>query len=166
MASGPAAARALLGVLGVLVAAGLAGCALLPAATLTPIEQLPVGQAQPIPAESLRLQMSNGTTIPVVLTVNGGVGRQFGPGALADLGLAEIGPPPWEATVRTASGRILLRLKVAAGQVTRTNDGNGASSVNGAGVRLDLSCGRIDLWSGIPMLGPAPGPGTPGDCDP
>ncbi len=34
------------------------------------------------------------------------------------------------------------------------------------GARVDLSCGRIDIWSGTPMMGPAPGPGVPGDCDP
>jgi hypothetical protein len=38
------------------------------------------------------------------------------------------------------------------------------SYLKGDGNRVDLSCGRIDVWAGPPLLGPAPGPGTPGDC--
>jgi hypothetical protein len=155
-----------LAILAVAFVAAVEGCAMLPAATLTPVEQLPVGQEQVVPDALMRLQMANGTTIAVVLSVNGGVGRLFPPGGQADLGIAEIGPPPWEATVRIQGGRILLQLVVHPGDVTRVNDGNGASSGRGAGRRVDLSCGRIDLWSGVPPLGPAPGPGEPGDCDP
>ena len=39
-------------------------------------------------------------------------------------------------------------------------------SAQGDAVRVDLSCGRLDIWSGPPLLGPPPGPGTPGDCTP
>ena len=30
----------------------------------------------------------------------------------------------------------------------------------------NLSCGRLDIWSGPPLSGPPPGPGKPGDCAP
>ena len=36
----------------------------------------------------------------------------------------------------------------------------------GSGARVDLSCGRLDVWVGPPMHGPFPAPGRPGDCDP
>lgn len=38
--------------------------------------------------------------------------------------------------------------------------------VTSPAVRVDLSCGRLDMWSGPPLLGPFPGPGTPSDCNP
>jgi len=41
-----------------------------------------------------------------------------------------------------------------------------AGQMKGDAVRVDLSCGRLDIWSGPPLLGPAPGPGKPGDCAP
>ncbi len=34
------------------------------------------------------------------------------------------------------------------------------------GWRTDLSCGRVDVWSIVPILGPMWVPGTPGDCGP
>jgi hypothetical protein len=149
------------------VAAAVSGCSLLPRMTPLPVAgEQPFGVEVPIPPERMRLEMNNGTTSVVVLTVNGGVGRQFGPGSVANLGIAELGQLPWSAEVSTVGGRRLLGLAVNAGDVTITNEGGGQSSQLGDGVRVDLSCGRIDLWSGPPMLGPAPGPGTPGDCDP
>jgi len=154
--------------LAVAVAGALSGCSLLPGASATPvpIEQLPVGVEVPIPPERMRLEMNNGTTIVVVLSVNGGVGREFAPGSVANLGITELGPLPWRAKVSTIHARKLLDLTVNAGDITVTNEGGGSTSAKGDGARVDLSCGRIDLWSGTPMLGPAPGPGTPGDCDP
>jgi hypothetical protein len=116
--------------------------------------------------DAMRLEMSNGTTIPVLLVVNGEPGREVPAAAAVDLGTADVGPLPWDASVRTMSGRLLLQLTVHAGDVSYSENGDGSSSARGVGVRTDLSCGRIDLWSGPPMMGPAPGPGAPGDCDP
>ena len=48
------------------------------------------------------------------------------------------------------------------GDVYSSSDGRQS---HGVAARADLSCGRIDLWSGPPLAGPAPNPGTPGDCD-
>ncbi len=39
-------------------------------------------------------------------------------------------------------------------------DGQGSTR---AAARVDLSCGRIDMWAGPPLAGPVPGPGSPGD---
>jgi hypothetical protein len=110
--------------------------------------------------------MNNGTTIVVVLSVNDGVGREFAPGSVANLGIAELGPLPWRAKVSTIHARKLVDLTVNVGDVTVTNEGGGLTSSKGDAAIADLSCGRIDLWVGQQPLGPAPGPGTPGDCDP
>jgi len=150
------------------VSGALAGCSLLPGASATPIpiEQLPVGVEVPIPPERMRLEMNNGTTIVVVLSVNGGVGREVGPGSVASLGVTEIGPLPWRAKASTIHGRKLLDLIVIAGDITVTNEGGGSTSARGDAAIADLACGRIDLWVGQQPSGPAPGGGTPGDCDP
>jgi hypothetical protein len=57
-------------------------------------------------------------------------------------------------------------MTVRAGDVWTRNNADGSSEAKAAGARVDLSCGRIDIWSLGQMLGPAPGPGTPGDCAP
>jgi hypothetical protein len=139
---------------------------MLSAPTLTPVEQLPVGQEQFVAPELMRLQMSNATTIPVVLSVNGGVGREFAAGGSADLGLQELGPLPWKTTVRTTTGRIVLQLTVLEGSVARTRESDGSVSMTGVAKRVSLSCGGIDVWSGPPISGPAPDQGPVLDCEP
>ncbi len=114
-----------------------------------------------VPAEAMKLDVSNETTIPVSLLVNGTSVRAIAAGEAAELGANELPGLPWDAEVQTASGRLLVHLRVNGGDVTVQEHG-----VRGAAARVDLSCGRIDLWSGPPLLGPAPGPGSPGDCDP
>ncbi len=114
----------------------------------------------------MRLEVSNGTTIDVQLTVNGEPGIPVAAGQRLSVGIGDIGPLPWSAQVRTVSGRVLVRASVHAGDVVSEETSGGGGSMQGVGARADLSCGRIDLWSGPPMLGPAPGPGSPGDCDP
>jgi hypothetical protein len=142
----------------------MAGCSLLPSQTPVPVDQLPVGIQVRTPDDRLRLEMNNGTTLPVSLSVNGGAGRVHAPGQKADLGKAELGSLLWHATVRTPSGRQLPELTVESGDVWVLKDGGGQTSESGPAARVDLSCGRIDMWSGIQPGWPAPGPGTPGDC--
>jgi hypothetical protein len=146
-----------------LVAASIAGCGSLP---FLPTPAPPVGVPLVTAPGAMRLDVSNETTIDVLLTVNGRPGIPVPAGQGLEVGPADIGPLPWAAQVRTVSGRILVQAKVEAGDVVSQDNGNGSGSQRGVGARVDLSCGRIDLWSGPPMLGPAPGPGTPGDCDP
>ena len=120
-----------------------------------------------VPPASMTLSIENGTTIPVLLVVNGSTIETLQP-QQAETGIpaSRLPPLPWAAEVRTTSGRQLLAMTVHAGDVVQINGSDGGGSSQGDGARVDLSCGRIDLWSGPPMLGPAPGPGTPGDCDP
>lgn len=113
------------------------------------------------------LSISNGTTLDVTLVVNGRAIDTVPPGAQRDpLPAALLPTLPWLVEARSPSGRVLSSMTVRQGDVSRTSDGNGGVLLRGHAVRVDLSCGRLDLWSGPPMAGPMPGPGTPGDCAP
>ncbi len=153
-------------VLALAVGGVVAACSSLPWLPTPAPMPVPLGVKVVTPPERMRLEVSNGTTIPVVLTVNGAAGRPIPAGQRADLGLADLGPLPWAAQARTASGRVLVALTVRAGDVWSQQNADGSGDSQGDGARVDLSCGRIEIWSGVPMMGPAPGPGVPGDCDP
>ena len=109
----------------------------------------------------MSLDVSNGTTLAVALVVNGTKVDDIAAGQGDHVVAARLPSLPWNAQVLSPTGRELLRLTVHAGDVHRTDQ-----SASGDAVRIDLSCGRIDLWSGPPLNGPVPGPGTPGDCAP
>jgi heat shock protein HslJ len=122
----------------------------------------------PTPAAQPPLSISNNTTLDVNLVVNGAPVGVFGPGEYHDpitnVTLPEL---PWTVEARTQSGRVLVSFTVQPGTVSSTAYPGGVSEANGAGARADLSCGRLDVWSGPPMLGPAPPPSfPPHDCDP
>ena len=58
-------------------------------------------------------------------------------------------------------------MTVNPGDVARTAVPGGPVSMSGRMARVDLSCGRLDLWAGgAAPIGPAPGPGVQGDCEP
>ncbi len=115
----------------------------------------------------MTLAIQNGTTIPVILVVNGTTIARFEPqSGEPGIPFTRLPPLPWATEVRMVSGRVLLQMTVHAGDVVEIHRSDGTGSSKGDGARVDLSCGRIDLWSGPPLAGPAPGPGTPGDCDP
>jgi hypothetical protein len=115
----------------------------------------------------MSLAVNNTSTLTVSLVVNGTLIASLDPGTC--LGCTEdsavpaslLPPLPWQAEVRSPSGRVLLSLSIKAGDVEYESN-----SARGRTARVDLSCGRIDLWSGPPPLGPAAGPGTSGDCRP
>jgi hypothetical protein len=103
------------------------------------------------------LSISNGTSIPVTLVVNGSVVETVAPGDHQDPVRAPLPRRPWVIQARSPSGRVLATLTVGAS--------DSISTTFGRGVRADLSCGRLDVWSGPPLLGPAFTPGPSGDCD-
>jgi hypothetical protein len=148
------------------IAGTVAGCSYLPWLPTPAPTPVPLGVRVVTPPDRMRLELSNGTTIPVMLTVNSAPGLPIAAGQRADLGIADLGPLPWAAQVTTGSGRVLAETTVRAGDVWSQQSADGSSESKGVGARVDLSCGRIDIWSGAPMMGPAPGPGVPGDCDP
>ena|SRR5437867_2977660 len=112
------------------------------------------------------LEATNGTTLAVTLVVNGTVVRVVPPGAAVSIPVSELPLLPWIVEARSPRGRVLTSLTVRSGDVRETTTPNGAREYYSPGVRADLSCGRLDIWSGMPLLGPLPGPGTPGDCEP
>ena len=149
--------KVLLGATALLMLAGCAGPA--PAVSPTP-NQTPV---PPTPVATLPpLSISNTTTLVVTLVLNDQpivtvpAGVQFDP--VPALGLP---PLPWAVEARSPSGRVLVSMTVRAGDVRI-----GPNSAQGDANRVDLSCGRLDIWAGPPMLGPVQGPGSPGDCAP
>jgi hypothetical protein len=112
------------------------------------------------------LNVSNQTSIGVGLFVNGSHVAHLDPHGTLEIPPAALSPPPWHVEARTSADRVLLSLDVGPNPVRRTVLPNGGTSIAGAGIRAELSCGQIDIWIGPPFLGPVPGPGTPGDCDP
>ena len=136
------------------------------------------GVAASLPAsiviiEPHTVSISNETsTLAVKVMVNGNEVGIFQPGERADpIDQSRLPSPPWHVVATTLSGRPLTAYDVKPGDVTRTEYGGGSSGQSGKAMRVDLSCGRIDIWSGPPMLGPPhdlmPGRSyAPGDCDP
>lgn len=112
--------------------------------------------------------VSNGTALTVTLVVNGQAIESFAPGSgtTNPIPASRLGPLPWAVEARSPSGRVLTSMTVHDGDLQATTNPDGGSSANGIGGRIDLSCGRLDIWSGVPMIGPMPGPGSPGDCLP
>ncbi len=120
----------------------------------------------PPPATAADLEISNGTTLVVDLVVNGTTVRSVAPGAADKIAPGELPPQPWTVEARSPSGRLLSSMTIRAGDVVRSAGPGGATEYRGDAVRVDLSCGRLDVWSGPPHLGPSPGPGSAGDCAP
>jgi hypothetical protein len=107
------------------------------------------------------LSYSNQTTLTLTLFVNGNQVAVMAPGDAQDIAGARLPALPWNVEARTSKGRVILSMTVEPGDVVHAGN-----EWKGDGVRVDLSCGRLDIWSGPPLLGPVPGPGEPGDCEP
>jgi hypothetical protein len=155
----------------VAIAAVAAGCSLLPGFATPPPSgvvdpELPLGVKVFTPPAEMEVHVSNGTTIPVTVTVGDSFSRDVAPGQGADLTALDLPSLPWDVRVRTASGRVLLELPIRAGAAWRRRNADGSTESQSPGARVDLSCGLIVIWSGGPRGGPAPGPGVPGDCAP
>jgi hypothetical protein len=115
----------------------------------------------PNPQPGAGISVENGTTLEVTIILNGSAVGRVQAGDSAEIPPGELPPLPWSVEARSPSGRLLVSMTVMPGDVDR--EGN---EQRGVGGRVDLSCGRLDVWSGPPMLGPAPGDGVPGDCLP
>ena len=119
------------------------------------------------PAFDADIQVVNDTKLAVTVVVNGapiGTVPAFEAASLPD---AALPAKPWSIEARSPSGRVLLAFTVEPGQAASSTEG-GVTTMSGAGSRADLSCGRLDVTVGAPLMGPAPAanPGAPGDCDP
>jgi hypothetical protein len=120
----------------------------------------------PTPAPPDALWVNNSTTLIVDVLVNGASVRSASPRSQQSIQSADLPRLPWSIELRTQGGRVLASLTVREGDVQETMAPDGSHVARGDAVRVDLSCGRLDVWVGPPLLGPAPGPGTPGDCAP
>ena len=118
------------------------------------------------PVAPAGVEVSNGTTLVVTITVNGVAAKTVAPSATAAIPVTELPPLPWLVEARAPSGRVLTSMTVHTGDVSQTTTSYGGEQERGVAARVDLSCGRLDIWSGPPLIGPMPGPGTPGDCQP
>jgi hypothetical protein len=123
------------------------------------------GCASP-PAPAAGIGVSNGTTLAVTLVVNGTAVATVEPHSDDAIAAPDLPPLPWVVDVRSPSGRLLTSMTVHQGDVWQTTLPDGSHESHGDGNRVDLSCGRLDVWSGLPLLGPMPGPGVAGDCLP
>lgn len=113
------------------------------------------------------LNVSNDTSIALKVVVNDRALTNVEPGDGMIVHAGEMPALPWTIVVTTTSGRALLTLPVADGSVVDERAMDGTGSYSAPAARVDLSCGTIRVYVGDVMPGgPAPGPGTAGDCDP
>jgi len=117
----------------------------------------------------LPLAISNQSTLEVTLLVNDQVVGVYGPGDHdQEIDPSLLPPAPWQVEVRSPTGRVLVAMDVSVGDVwSSQGPPGGPSGQSGAANRVDLSCGRIDIWSGPPLGGPPPPASFPAnDCEP
>lgn len=107
------------------------------------------------------LDYSNLTTLSLGLFVNGQKVATMAANTNGDLGASTLPALPWAVEARTASGRVVASLTVRPGDVVEESNAS-----KGDAVRVGLSCGMLEIWSGPPLAGPAPPTGQPGDCNP
>ena len=135
------------------------GIAAMALAALVVASCAPAPSAQPAsaaPGGAPALSIANGTSIPVRVMVNDQLIVTVDPGQTLDPIDGSLPPLPWNVVIESPSGRQLASLLVA-GESTNPNAGRA--------VRQDLSCGRLDVWSGPPLAGGTFIPGPSGDCD-
>ena len=111
------------------------------------------------------LVVSNQTALAITLAVNGVVVRTVQAHTNEAVLAKDLPPQPWLVEARIPTGRVLSSMTVRPGDTWETTMPDGGTQMKGDAVRVDLSCGRLDMWSGPPLFGPPPGPGKPGDCD-
>ena len=125
--------------------------------------------AEPVLQERPGLDVSNGTTLTVTLVVSGQTVATFEPGQPAPtIDVMRLPDLPWSVEARSPSGRVLTSMQVKPGDVSSTAEPGGVTRSSGTFGRVDLSCGSLRIWAGLPPSGPAPASpaGSPGDCEP
>ena len=99
--------------------------------------------------------------------VNGHFARSFEPGHGALLSADTLPALPWDVVAKTSSGRVLTSMIVHAGDATWTVGLQTYVEDRTVSARVDLSCGRLDIWAGTARpMGPQGGSGSLGDCEP
>lgn len=114
------------------------------------------------------LHVSNGTTLTVNVYVNDQLAGTFTPETWAGetVNLPGYGASPWRLDITTEAGRSLLALEVKPEDNFSTS-GDYPHSAHWSATRVDLSCGRLEVYVAGPMGGPGPPESFPAhDCEP
>jgi hypothetical protein len=125
-----------------------------------------VGLGCAVPTQTRDLSVSNQTTLVVTVVVNGAVLHTVPPGEVRTTLMRGSASGPWTVEARAPSGRVLTSMTFRPDDVSETTNPDGSRTHRGAATRVELTCGRLDIWSGPPLVGPMPGPGKPGGCEP
>lgn len=138
--------RALLALAVVAVAAVAAGCSLLPT--------------------DYTVHVSNSTTLPLTVVVNGAPLAVLEPNTSADYSPSTLPAMPWTVQTTLASGRVLASMRVEEGSIQDHRALDGTGSYQSVGDLEILSCGQVWLWVGERSSGGPAREGQPGDCGP
>ncbi len=112
------------------------------------------------------LYIVNTTTLTLTVAINGQLVGAAEPGQAASFDTGSY-PEPWVITLATESGRVIAGLTYRLSDIGTSFGGTNPDPGMGTGKRLDLSCGRLDVYVGGPILGGTFVPSSsPGDCDP
>jgi hypothetical protein len=110
--------------------------------------------------------INNGTSLDVYVYVNDALVTTVAAGANTTVDPTSWGPAPWTIRTATSSGRQLTTGVLDPKKVWAAT-GDYPLESQSFGERIDLSCGRLDVWAGGMASGPAPfGSYPPGDCAP
>jgi hypothetical protein len=114
------------------------------------------------------LGISNATTIPVSLVVNGTIVGTYAPGQGSGdgIGRSHLPPLPWLVEARSPGGHVLVSMTVHDGDIWTSTSSNGGTGFSAPGNRIDLACGRVDIWVMAEMGGPGPPSGALPSCPP
>ena len=123
------------------------------------------GCGRVLPAD-YTLHVSNSTTMPVALVINGQPIDTLPPDAQRDYPPGRLAALPWAVEATTAGGRRLLTLRVEDGSIKDERALDGTGTYSSVGQRLTLTCGQLWVWVGEPGTGGPMAEGVPGDCDP
>lgn len=118
---------------------------------------------------AIGLGVVNQTDLQVSLVVNGALIKTFAPHSFdKTIYMSALPPLPWLVEARTSSGRVLVTMTVSSGDMPEPTQVEGGGIMRSGKVRsLDLSCGRLRIWTGdYEWSGPVPESGSPGDCVP
>lgn len=132
----------------------------------TPFYIVPLTGSPTPEASAPPVHAANGTTLSLTVAINGHLVGIVGPGQGASFDTGGY-PEPWDVALATESGRVLVDMTYQLSDIGTSFGGTNPDPGMGVGHRLDLSCGRLDVYVGGPILGGTFIPSSsPGDCDP
>jgi len=125
------------------------------------VTSLPASPPPSPPDDSVPpVHISNETALTLKVVINGSEAATSLPYTESDVDPSAF-QAPWHVSVTTSSGRQLVDLSYSASDIDTSGD-----SQHGVAQRVDLSCGRLDVYAGPPLLGPMPPQSfPPHDCD-